>query len=301
MKILSYYPIHRTFLNSIASLFPETEFDLARTPQIVLGECEKIWDKNLIPFENNIHILDEGWDKVDDSKYDLRITWYPTEQFLSRNWSIPSVYVVLNRGDPVLLGNESVIIYNTQQPTPKKHIYLTVGSSHVGRWTGEDNRTYFVDQKSWKVRWSNKTIIGNWASMLIETLEEIRMRVPFYFPLEQVPWEMWMAKRRELRAYIEISIRAMSSTFFESLLMGQPTVVPNWPEFNSVIKHGENGLLYRTKEECTHMAGLLINDYDLAKKLGAAGRETAEAIAGDDIRKKQWTEAFNLALEKKGK
>jgi len=137
--------------------------------------------------------------------------------------------------------------------------------------------------------------------MLIETLQEVRMRVPFYFPLEQVPWEMWMAKRRELRAYIEISIRAMSSTFFESLLMGQPTVVPNWPEFNSVIKHGENGLLYRTKEECTHMASLLINDYDLAKKLGAAGRETANRIAGDDVRKKQWTEAFNLALEKKGK
>jgi glycosyltransferase involved in cell wall biosynthesis len=80
--------------------------------------------------------------------------------------------------------------------------------------------------------------------------------------------------------------------------MGQPTIVPNWPEFNLIIKHGENGFLYRTKEECADLTNLLINDYNLAKKLGAAGRETAEAIAGDDVRRKQWTEAFNLTLKK---
>ena len=303
MKILSYYPTHQTFLNSIASLFPKTEFDLARTPEIVPPDYGKIWNKNLISFEGNIRILNEKWNEVDDSKYDLRITWFNTERILLRKWSIPSVYVILNRGDPVL-ESQNVVIYLTsfvperKHPTPNRHIYLTVGSSHVGRWTGKDNRAYFIDQEDWEARWSNKTVIGSWASTLIETLQEVRMRVPFYFPTERVPWEMWMAKRQALRVYVEISIRAISCTFFESLLMGQPTIVPNWPEFNLVIKHGENGFLYRTKEECADLTSLLINDYDLAKKLGAAGRETANRIAGDDVRKKQWTEAFNLALKK---
>jgi hypothetical protein len=306
MRILSYYPIHKTFLNSIASLFPNTKFDLARTPQIICGEYAKIWNENFIPFESNIHILDEKWNEIDDSKYDLRITWFNTEQCLLRKWSIPSVYVALNRGDPVL-ENQDVVIYLTKfvpegkHSTTNRQIYLTVGSSHVGRWTGEDNRAYFIDQEDWKLRWSNKTVIGSWASTLIETLEEVRSRVPFYFPEKRTPWETWITERQKLRVYVDISFRAICCTFFESLFMGQPVVVPNWPEFNLIIKHGENGFLYRTKEECARLAGLLINDYDLARKLGAAGRETAERIAGDDIRRKQWTEAFNLALEKKGK
>jgi glycosyltransferase involved in cell wall biosynthesis len=299
-RILSFYPIHGTFINSIAELFPEIEFDLATIPGITRYAWQKIWETDLVPLEKNIHVVG-GPETIDASHYDLRITWPDIEKLAKPTHpNIPSVCVILNRGETAP-ESVDVVVQNTKVNSSDRQIYLTTGGSRLPKWTGEDNRCYFTDKADWNARWGNESIIGSWAHTLQDTLNEVMGRVNFYFPPEPIPQKIYAMKRARLKAYIEISLRAISSTWMESMFMGQPTIVPDWPEFNTIIKHNENGLLYKNLDECAHYAWLLIYDENLAQKIGSAGRETVERIAGNDVRRKQWAEAFNSALNKKGK
>lgn len=299
-RILSFYPIHRTFINGIAELFPGVKFDLATIPGMTQYEWQKIWETNLVPFEKNVRVVG-GPETIDASRYDLRITWPDAERLAKPSYpDIPSVCVILNRGETAP-ENIDVVVQNTKVNPSDRQIYLTTGGSGLPKWTGEDNRCYFTDQADWNARWGNSNIIGGWANTLQRTLDEVRGRVNFYFPPEPIPQKIYAMKRARLKAYVEISLRAISSTWMESLFMGQPTIVPDWPEFNTIIRHNENGFLYKNLDECSHYAWLMIYDENFAQEIGNAGRETVERIAGNDVRRKQWTEAFNLALEKKGK
>jgi len=59
---------------------------------------------------------------------------------------------------------------------------------------------------------------------------------------------------------------------------GVPSVVSYTPTNAEMIKNGENGFLVKNESEWIDKLSLLINDRDLRKRIGRAGRETVEGI-----------------------
>lgn len=92
-------------------------------------------------------------------------------------------------------------------------------------------------------------------------------------------------------------------SFIEALMIGVPIVaigrrlahIGNYEpidfyEVDEIIKSGENGFIGESIQEIRHYIELLLNNYDLAKKISANGRETAIKLFGKKQIADQWRE-----------
>lgn len=89
----------------------------------------------------------------------------------------------------------------------------------------------------------------------------------------------------------------------ESWVMGMPTVVFGrklWPgvayEPDELITHGEDGFIVNSIEEAVDVIQQLIDNKELAEKVGKLGREKAISIYGRDVLAQQWADFFKKYL-----
>lgn len=296
-RILMFHPTHKTAVNSVAGLFPDTSFELATVPEIPLGPREALaTDGKLYPFEANARILGETWREVDENEYDLYITYPGMAAIVRRQWRIPGVLMFLNAEDPIHPGF-CWYVANTFSTFEKlaahgipnrSHIFPTIGRKAVGDWTGEDKRAYFINDGSFADR---AGVV--WRP---DSQNFLSGEVPFSRVPGLLPWGEYLEYRRKLRAYVELSNRAVSCMVLEAMMMGQPVVVPDMRDWNVIVRHGESGLLYGAIDRIPGLVRALISDDDLARAIGAGGRKRAEELAGDPVRKAAWTKIFAEVL-----
>lgn len=106
---------------------------------------------------------------------------------------------------------------------------------------------------------------------------------------------------RNYRANLVVGTPGANNTysFVEAWVMGQPVVVfgqKMWQsqsyEPSMLIEHGVNGFIGDSPAECAKYLNLLLQDYELAKKIGAAGRASALEYYNRDLLAAKWRVLF---------
>jgi len=298
MKILSFYPIHRSWINSIAELFPEHSFELIENKKIPCGPIErKLWLGEIVPFVSNVKIVGE-YGKVDHRNYDLILAWQNVYSSIlaKHKWVKPVVLFIHNAGDRPPAKFKGPIVYNTylsaeQAGDPTAPVYLGVRkASEIGEWTGEIPRGCVgnLDLLAGRRHVIDANFVGKLVSAkLIEQIQG------------NLAWKDFITIRRKLRFNLEVLQRANCNSFLESMRMGQPCIAPDIRDYNKFITHGDNGFLYKTENDIESIARKLNSDYDYTKQIGLRAKETIETHIDDEKRRKILEKVFEKALEDK--
>jgi len=117
----------------------------------------------------------------------------------------------------------------------------------------------------------------------------------------QLTYEQLKQELRTSRVYFYTGTQPASYTlnFIEALMTGIPIVAigksfyRQFPdqdtyEVPEIIKNGENGFVSDSIEELQKYIQLLMDDYELAKKIGENGRKTAIELFGKEKIKEEW-------------
>ena len=105
--------------------------------------------------------------------------------------------------------------------------------------------------------------------------------------------EELVAKVANCRFYLNTSLYSNCPMgMCEALMIGIPVVSTRLFETPYIITHGENGFLYDTPEEAIEYCNMLLKDFELAKRIGAAGRETALKLFNQDRFIKEWDDVI---------
>ena len=83
------------------------------------------------------------------------------------------------------------------------------------------------------------------------------------------------------------------------MLVGMPVVALATTEHGVVIQNGINGVSHTNISYLVAQMQLLLQDRELAEKLGAAGRKTALELFDLERFTRQWKNIFELALNNK--
>lgn len=107
--------------------------------------------------------------------------------------------------------------------------------------------------------------------------------------------------RQNSRVYLALTTRpaGVTYTFVEAMITGMPVVSIgkniagyNWFEQADFIKNGENGFCSDNITELQSYIKLLLNDYDLAKKISINARESMMKLFSLDAAEKGWKTFF---------
>lgn len=295
MKILSFYPIHRSWINSIAELFPEHTFDLAECKEISCSSIEKrLWLGNAVPFVSNVQVIGK-YGLVNHEHYDLILAWQHeySRIFSKHKWNKPVIVFIHNTGDSVPKGFKGQVVFNTyysaeQAGMPTASVYLGVRkASELGKWTGEKAKGCV----------GNFDLLGSRLQMISQSelmkllseklIEEIR---------GDIGWSDFIGLRRKLRFNLEIIKRTNCNSFLESMRMGQPCIVPDVRDYNKFIINGDNGFLYRSFKEIEQIVRQLCDDLEYAREIGRKANKTIEQHIDDTKRRTILEEVFKKAL-----
>ena len=110
-----------------------------------------------------------------------------------------------------------------------------------------------------------------------------------------VPFDELRKELRCNRVFVSAGTHPASYTmnFMESLMTGSPVVALSFPdhplyEVSDFIEHGVNGFCSDDVEELRRCCRLLLDNHDLAKEIGARGRETAIELFGTEHIQEAW-------------
>lgn len=106
---------------------------------------------------------------------------------------------------------------------------------------------------------------------------------------------------RNYRANLIVGTPGSNNTysFVEAWVMGQPLVVFGQDMWQSkhyepslLIENGVNGFIGNSVDECAHYLNLLLENHDFARKIGAAGRQSALQYYSRDLLADKWKMLF---------
>src|SRR3712207_1829613 len=86
----------------------------------------------------------------------------------------------------------------------------------------------------------------------------------------------------------------------EAMLLGQPVVALATTEMPTVIRNGENGFADTDPERLEDAMRALLDDRDLAARIGAAGYETARDRFSIERFARDWNRVFEEAMDVAG-
>jgi len=82
-------------------------------------------------------------------------------------------------------------------------------------------------------------------------------------------------------------VETFGRVIFEAMACGVPVVCHRHGGYADHIQHGVNGFLFQTNEQAAAIMDTLHADNDLRRRVGAAGRETAESLFSDSALSKR--------------
>lgn len=87
-------------------------------------------------------------------------------------------------------------------------------------------------------------------------------------------------------------------SMLEAMACGCPVVTTAKQEIPKIIENGVNGFISNDPNELVKYCNMLLNDYDLAAKIGQAGRETIKTRFSMEQFISNWNHVFSLVREK---
>lgn len=118
-----------------------------------------------------------------------------------------------------------------------------------------------------------------------------------YLPFDELRQEF-----RRSRVFVSAGTYPASYTmgFIEAFMTGSPVVAADFPsrplyEVGDFIEHGVNGFCSDDVEELRRCCQLLLDNHELAKEIGARGRETAIELFGTDRVREDWKQLLAAA------
>lgn len=137
-----------------------------------------------------------------------------------------------------------------------------------------------------------------------QTLKEVKGQNYLHDAYEKWLWPKdYIEMMSHYRAYLETSTsRTLTMAFQQAMSLGMPVVAYDSRRtcYAQVIRHGVNGFITRNVRELKRYCEMLLRDYDLAKRIGDAAKETAKELWGFDVIKPKWEEAFKEAIKSWG-
>jgi len=299
MRILSFHPIHRTWINSLAELFPEHSFELVTNPVHLSPKEQTMWESDMFPFVPNITHINKRLNEIQQDDYDLFITWqaiWMASPIRNFGWKIPGILFFHNVGEfPPQDWHHGPFVYNTNLTKARINkpgeVFICVRKKEaIGTWTGEVPKVYHINEILLKM--------GGLPFLYKDAYTRLKTDGYLYQFSSDMTWDSYCREREKLTAFIELFINRLNScTFVEALRMGQPTIVPNKPDYN-VFETQEGAMLFNTEQEAYNYSVQLTNDHELAEKIGKKGQEIFESYAADDIRREKMKKVFEEVLKK---
>lgn len=156
-------------------------------------------------------------------------------------------------------------------------IELGIDAEEYGDWTGEDACILTVIH-SWKDRgWHHHLYAETVRGLDAVHVDHLDPRQP------PVDYPELRALFRRSRVYLHDGEREYTITLIEALMTGMPVVSFALPGIEAYVEHGLNGFVAAGAAEAREYCRLLLDDADLARRMGVASR--AKALARHDERR----------------
>jgi hypothetical protein len=249
----------------------------------------------------NIHCLDE----VPDLKaFDLLLITSAKIFWQTRDWKIPKViafHTLLSRTDKKVISSSKGI--------PK--VFISYSSFLQGK-SGEGLVIYHsLDTGSFKgYEGSEQVILGVGNHILprgewnFKTFQSLAQGLPFkivgknpemgeYFFAPD--YEALLQEYRRNRLYLNTVEAPYNFGLLEAMATGMPVVTLPFGDLPLLIKDGVNGFISKDIKHLNSCIAKLMQDLDLARKIGAAGRETVKRLFSPQEFKAKWNHVFEMA------
>jgi Glycosyl transferases group 1 len=211
-------------------------------------------------------------------------------------------------------------------PVDERHIaarrdVMIVHCTHFNRlmWENGPAPTRVVEHGviAPNARWSGEferglVVINNLSSrgrrLGADIYQELRTRVPLDLigmaaeELGEIPHQDLPAFAARYRFFFNpIRYTSMGLAVIEAMMIGMPIVALATTEVATVIRDGENGVAHTSVERLVEGMERLLQDPAEARRLGEAGRKTAQARFGIDRFVADWNATFAAALDQWGR
>ncbi|MEI8258640.1 MAG: glycosyltransferase, partial [Deltaproteobacteria bacterium] len=98
---------------------------------------------------------------------------------------------------------------------------------------------------------------------------------------------------RRSRLYLHDGEQEYTITLIEAMMTGMPVVSFRLPGIERYVVHGENGFVVDNAKQLRECCRMLLDDADLARRMGAVGREMALRDYNEDRWRRDWITAID--------
>jgi glycosyltransferase involved in cell wall biosynthesis len=167
------------------------------------------------------------------------------------------------------------------------YIPLGLDANAYGPYTGEDAVVLSVIH-SWKDRgWHYETYVEGAADLPTLHVDHLDSSKPvqLYDDIQRL--------MRRSRVYLHDGEQEYTITLIEALMTGMPIVSFRIPGIERYVKHGENGFVVDNAKQLREQCRLLLDDADLAHRMGAASRAMALREYEESRWRSDWIEVID--------
>jgi len=162
------------------------------------------------------------------------------------------------------------------------YIPLGLDTAEYGGWTGED-ATILSIIHSWKDRgWHHHTYVEATEGLPTTHVDHLDSSKTLH------RYEDIQRALRRSRLYLHDGEQEYTITLIEAMMTGMPLVSFRIPGIERYVVHGKNGFVVDDAKSLRESCRLLLDDVDLARKMGAESRAMAERDYAEDRWKRDW-------------
>lgn len=322
MKVLSWKP-HYGWMFGLASSMPDDTFYIMNkmdgaNPTNDLAESNGYWRwlRCIKPKPSNVKLLGQNISEIDVDDYDVAILipdaghvniW---KKYLT---DIPIVWKfhlgnkgtknILDEKGTEILGNYPCIFSASSQRDfygIDGEVAWSQNPEIYKNWTGEIKRAMWTCERIGApndARYMQRG--GRIWDKIHPYVKSKRYGLDFRLGTPITSFEEMIVAYRLNRCYVECATNTiLTDGLVEAMMSGMPPVVYAAWEMDRVIEHGVNGFKSTEPREMINYISNLLEDYDLAKKIGEKARETALELWGPKVTETVYHKAFMEAIRK---
>jgi len=167
-------------------------------------------------------------------------------------------------------------------------IELGLSPTHYDGWTGEDATILSVIH-SWPERgWHYETYERATEGLPTRHVDHLNPG-----PEGPLTYEKILDQMRRCRVYYHDGENEYTIALVEAMMTGAPIVTSDMPFVKRHVQHGVNGFVSNDPKELREFCRLLLDDKDLATKMGAESRRIALERFHEDRWIGQWNALFD--------
>ncbi|MCP4867152.1 MAG: glycosyltransferase [Proteobacteria bacterium] len=237
-------------------------------------------------------------------RYDFAWSMWNEQFTIFRNWDIPRVHRVAKFAE--LTADDYDYAFSRDDFTMASYyqytadqieeaygvriplIELGLNRDTYSGWTGEDAEILTVVH-SWKDRgWHHHLWAEACADLPTRHVDHLNPGPEGTLDFDQIRAEM-----RRCRVYWHDGENEYTVALLEAMMTGAPIITADMPFVERHVQHGVNGFISSDPTQLREYARMLLDDVDLAQKMGAESRRMALERYDEERWIRQWNELFD--------